>query len=462
MSRLIAELTDRLGAGAVLTGSDVASQSAGVWSAGEPVKADVYVRPGDTSEVAFVLRLCHAAGQRVIVHGGRTGLVGATHSGPGDLVLSLERLNRIEEVDTIGRTLTAGAGVTLQAAQEAAAAHGLLLPLDMGSRGSATLGGAAATNAGGNRVLRFGMTRALVLGLEGVLPDGTVISALNRMLKNNAGFDLKQLLIGTEGTLGVITRLVFRLVPRPSTCQTALVSLRDFHSMHQLLNELDRELGGTLSAFEAMWRDYMEFVAAPGMGHRPPLGTKYPYYVLIEAEGSDARNDDDRFAAALASAQARGVAADAVIAKSERERAALWAIRDDVMRLTELRPLFMFDVSVPRAVMESYVTTVRDGVAQNWPDARMFTFGHLADGNLHFAISAGRPAGQDREAVERVVYESLTGIGGSISAEHGIGLEKKGYLGLSRTGAELELMRTLKKTLDPHGILNPGRVVDVS
>ena len=331
----------------------------------------------------------------------------------------------------------------------------------MGSRGTATLGGVAATNAGGNRVLRYGMMRAMVLGVEAVLPDGTIVSSLNRMIKNNAGFDLKQLFIGTEGVLGVITRLVLRLAPRPASRQTALVALPDFASMARLLSIIDSALGGTLSAFEAMWQDFYRFMTASGTGRAAPVGKDYPYYVLLEAEGSDPRRDDERFENALASALTGGLVAEAVIAKSDRERDALWALRDDVIRFTELRPIFLFDVSAPLTAMEAYVRRVRQTITSTWPDARFVAFGHLADGNLHFAISAGRPGGEDKAEVESLVYGPLAAIGGSVSAEHGIGLEKKRYLGLCRSDAEIQLMRLLKRTLDPKGILNPGRVIDV-
>jgi FAD/FMN-containing dehydrogenase len=447
------------GDGALLTGDAIGAHAAGVWSGGRPIEAAALVRPATTRAVAAVLTLCHAERRPVVVHGGRTGLVHGIDSGPQDIVLSLERMRRIEAVDVVGRTLTAEAGVTLQAAQEAADAAGLLLPLDMGSRGSATLGGAAATNAGGNRVLRYGMTRALVLGLEGVLADGTVVTSLNRMLKNNAGFDLKQVFIGSEGTLGVITRVVLRLLPKPASRQTALVAVRDFGAMIRLLHAIDAELGGTLSAYEAMWQAFYSHLAAPGTGRTPPLPTGFPYYVLLEAEGGAAA-DDGLFERALARAQADGLIADAVVAQSERERNALWELRDDVVRFTELRPMFFFDVSAPLVAMEAYVAAVERSLQERWPDVHCFTFGHLADGNLHFAISAGAPDGSDRTEVERRVYEPLRPIGGSVSAEHGIGLEKKPWLTLSRSAEEIAMMRTLKRALDPRGILNPGKVID--
>ena len=462
MSQLADALTSALGPDAVLTGGAASERGAGLWAPGSAVEAEIYVRPRDTAGVSKVLSLCHAAGHRVIVHGGKTGLVHGTESGPRDLVLSLERMARIEDVDAVGQTLTAQAGVTLLAAQQEAESYGLLLPLDMGSRGSATLGGAAATNAGGNRVLRYGMTRALVLGIEGVLPDGTVISALNRMIKNNAGYDLKHLLIGSEGTLGVITRLVLRLVPRPAGRQTAFVALPDFRAMTRLLHWLASALGGSLSAYEAMWQDFYQFMTGAATGHSAPIGSEHPYYVLIEAEGSEPQRDAERFEDALTKAFGEGLVTEVVIAKSDRERDALWAIRDDVVRFQELRPVFMFDVSAPLTEMEAYVETVRRSVTTTCSGARVFTFGHIADGNLHFAISAGTREDEERAVVERAVYEPLAAIGGSVSAEHGIGLEKKAYLSLCRTEAEIELMRTLKRALDPKGILNPGRIFDVA
>jgi FAD/FMN-containing dehydrogenase len=460
VNTVIDRLREAAGPDAVLGGRAITEYSGGIWAESRPVSAAAVIRPKTPAQVAAVMAVCHAARQRVVVHGGLTGLVGATASTPADIVLSLARLNRIESIDTAGCTLTAEAGVTLEVAQRAADAAGLLLPLDMGSRGSATLGGAAATNAGGNRVLRYGMTRALVLGLEAVLADGTVVSSMNRMLKNTAGFDLKQTFIGTEGTLGVITRLVLRLVPRPTSRQTALVALDDFTRMSRLLNFAAAALGGTLSAFEAMWRSYYEFNTGPGTGRAPPLPPHSPYFVLIEAEGGDPAADDPRFEAVLARAQRDGLIADAVIAKSEREREALWTVRDDVIRLTGLRPMFIFDVSAPLVETERYVNEVQQAIARRWPESRFFTFGHLADGNLHFAICAGPPGGEDKAEVERLVYEPLQAIGGSVSAEHGIGLDKKPYLAFSRTAAEIELMRSLKRALDPRDILNPGRVVD--
>jgi FAD/FMN-containing dehydrogenase len=400
----------------------------------------------------------------VVVHGGLTGVVDGAWARAGDVVLSLEALAGIESVDRLAGTMRVRAGTTLQAVQDAAAEHGLMFPLDLGARGTATVGGNAATNAGGNRVIRYGMMRSLVLGLEAVLADGTVLGSLNQMLKNNAGYDLKQLFIGTEGTLGVVTRLVLRLVPLPATRDTALVAVRDFARVCRLLGRAGEALGGTLSAFEVLWPDYYAFVNA-GLdaaqpGRAQPLPVADHYYVLVEALGSDPVRDGERFEAAMAEALEDGLIVDAVIAKTHAQQESLWAIRDDVVQLLELEPSFLFDVSLPLGETEAYVESVRRRLNDAWPDHQLYVFGHLGDGNIHFGISAGDAAGSARAAVEEIVYAPLGRIGGSVSAEHGIGLEKKRYLSWCRSEAEIEIMRALKKILDPRGILNPGKVFD--
>ena len=390
--------------------------------------------------------------------GGLTGLVQGSVAGPGELGLSLERMDRIEETDTLGRTMRVEAGATLQRVQEAAAREGLQFALDLGARGSAAIGGNAATNAGGNRVIRYGMMRDMILGLEAVLADGTVIPALNRMIKNNAGYDLKQLFIGTEGTLGVVTRLVLRLRPMPLSSQTALLGCSSFVQVTGLLGRLDALLGGAMSSFEVMWRDFFTLVTSPPAKGRDPLGGEHPFYVIVEAQGGDPASDPARFEAALAVAAEEGGYADAVIASSEAQRDAIWALRDDVAQLFRLGHPFVFDVSLPVAEMEGYVAEVHAGFAARMPAQRCFTFGHLGDGNLHFVVVG--PAGPEaRAAVEEIVYRPLAARAGSISAEHGIGLEKKPWLALSRSESEIALMRRLKQALDPRGILNPGRVI---
>jgi len=435
----------------------VHARSAGIWGPPRTVAADLLVRPADTAQVAGFLSICHELGQSVVVHGGLTGVVDGAWAGACDVVLSLERLSGIESVDPLGATLTAGAGTPLATIQDVAATHGLMFPLDIGARGTATIGGNVATNAGGNRVIRYGMARSLILGLEAVLADGTVLSSMNRMIKNNAGYDLKQLFIGTEGTLGVVTRVVVRLLAQPASRETALVAIGDFDRVCRFLGYLNGACSGALSAYEVMWRDYYAFITATRSAPLPP---DFAFYALIETLGSDPIRDGEQFAAVLDEAQASGLIDDAVIAKSGREQERLWSIRDDVVRLLELEPMFLFDVSLPIGSVERYVDTIRAALAKTWPDHRMFVFGHLGDGNIHLAISAGPASGASRQAVEETVYRPLGALGGSISAEHGIGLEKKPYLSWCRSDAEIAVMKALKLTLDPKGILNRGKIFD--
>jgi FAD/FMN-containing dehydrogenase len=429
-----------------------------------PLEALGLVRPANTGEVSSILRMCHAVGQPVVVHGGLTGLVKGDRTTPRDLILSLERLQAIEEIDVIGRTVTVQAGCTLQTLRDAVQAKGLLLPLDLGARGSCTIGGNVATNAGGLNVIRYGMVRANVLGLEAVLADGTVVSSMNRMLKNNSGYDLKQLFIGTEGTLGVVTRIVLALKEQPGSVSTALVAIEQGRHLVEFLHHMDRRLGGTLTAFEAMWQGYYRTNTA-GLERDPPLSRDHPYYVIVEGQGADAEVDDARFTAAVEAALASGLIVDAVLPKSESERERLWAIREHFNPEPGLRPFFSYDVSLPLRDMLVYVDEVRRRLQQQWSTMRLLVVGHFGDGNLHFIVSPGASGVGDREALhaasDRCVYEPLQRYGGAISAEHGIGLDKKAWLPISRSAEEIELMRLLKRSLDPKGILNPGKVIDV-
>ena len=460
MSELLQALGRVVAKGGVLTGDDVSSRASGVWRS-DGIQARAIVRPRTTDEVSRILSICNCAGQSVVVHGGLTGLVEGAVSAPGDIALSLERMNDIEEVNAVERTMTVQSGVVLEAVQNAADEHGLLYPLDIGGRGSCTVGGNIATNAGGNRVIRYGMTRDMVLGVEAVLADGTVVSAMNRMIKNNAGYDVKQLFIGSEGSLGVVTRAVLRLREKPRSQETMLVAATDFDKIVELLKFMDARLGGTLSAFEVLWNNFYRLVTTPPAARKPPLPQDYPYYALVEAMGGDPRTDHERIEEAFSEAFDSGLAADAVIASNEAQRRELWAMRDDVEQLNQYQPLFIFDVSLRVSRMEAYVEEVNRRLEATFGHYVNFTFGHIGDGNIHFGTSAGDGESAHGD-VKRAVYEPLARIGGSISAEHGVGLDKKNYLQLSRNDEEIALMRTLKRTLDPKGILNPGRIFDLA
>lgn len=455
---LLKDLQSTVGEKNVLTGTDVSSRARGIWDSAS-IEALAIVRPKTTEDVSSILALCNRRGQRVVAHGGLTGLVEGAITEPTDLILSLERMNEIEDIDTVNRTMTVQAGALLQTVQTTAEENGLFYPLDLGARGSCTVGGNIATNAGGNRVIRYGMTRDMVLGTEAVLADGTVVSSMNVMIKNNAGFDLKQLFIGTEGSLGVVTRAVLRLREQPRSQETVFVAVDEFEQLPKLLKLMDAQLGGTLSAFEVMWNDFYRLVSTPPAKQDPPLSQDYPYYVLIEALGGDPNGDKERLEDALAEAYESGLVADAVVAQSEAQRQRFWAMRDDVEQIHQFQPIYIFDVSLAIPKMRAYVEKVRHGLEVRFEDFTIFTFGHMGDGNLHFAISAGEDH-SSHPAVEECVYEPLRAIGGSVSAEHGVGLEKKPYLEISRSGIELDLMRSLKKSMDPKGILNPGKVFD--
>jgi FAD/FMN-containing dehydrogenase len=457
MGDLISRLKDSVGGEHVLTGADADEKSHGWSRLGKPL---AIVRPASTQEVSGVVRICHAAGQPIVAWGGKTGLV---EGGAADdaIALSLERMNRVEDIDAGDGTVTVQAGCTLQGLCEAVEEKGLFFPLDLGARGSATIGGNVSTNAGGNRVLRYGMTRELVLGLEAVLADGTIVSSLNHLIKNNAGYDLKQLFIGTEGTLGIVTRAVLRLRPKPAAQAVALLAADSFACLPRLLRRLEKSLGGSLSAFEVMWDDFYKLVTTEPAKGTAPIAYGHPYYILVEALGGD-DSIAGRFETALADALDAGDASDAVIAKSQAECGRIWALRDDVGQVIRNGPVFTFDVSLRLSAMESYVAQVKRELSTRWPQSTCVVFGHLGDGNLHVIVGVGDRTRQSRDGVEHIVYGALRPSHGSISAEHGIGLEKRAYLSWTRNESEIALMRTLKRALDPGNILNPGKIFQVN
>ena len=441
----------------VLVGRDVADRQAGALKP-TSLGAGALVRPASTQEVSAVMALCHDTGVSVVPQGGNSGLVGGTQAGLDEVALSLERMNSIEIVDVRNRAVSVEAGAILESVHKAASTAGLFFPVDLGARGSAMVGGLIATNAGGNGVLRYGMMRQNVLGVEVVLADGSVVSDMNVMVKNNTGYDLKQFFVGSEGTLGVVTRAILKLRPAPRSRNTAFVGCPSFSAMTSLLAFAESQLGGGLSAFEAMWREFYQLIAIESQQHQRPLQGDHPFYVLLEAHGGDQQRDGDRFVEILAEAEAEGWVSDAVVAHSQAARDRLWAIRDDVPSLIRvLGGRFAYDVSLPIDEMEAYLERVFNRTQGSFSEARLVVFGHLGDGNLHVTLKVEDESESAKKTVDLIVYEELRR--GSISAEHGVGTTKLPYLHFSRSPEELALMRTVKHALDPKHILSPGRVL---
>ncbi len=460
MTALLDQIAAIVGPKGLLTGEDVAMRAAD-WMGLSKCQAKAVVRPASTQELSEVMKLCHAAGQVVVPVGGMTGLVHGTDSRPSDIQVSLERMRAITAIDPVGRTMTVEAGVPVQAVQEAAAAEGLKFAVDWGGRGSATIGGSLSTNAGGNSVVRYGMMRDNVLGVEAVLADGTIISAMNSLLKNNAGYDLKHLFVGTEGTLGIITRAVLKLQSAPLGASTAMLALDSFAAVQKFFMHMGRRLGSGLTSFEVMWASFYEPIAVASGRHNPPLPAGHPFYILTEMSGLDPERDAELFATVLGDALEEGLVLDAVIAASKAQAQQMWAIRDDIEALYHYTlPSVTFDVSLPITAMDAYVARVREEVRAAWGDeAKLVVFGHIGDGNLHLMVGP-RPFDEAaRHRTEEIVYGALVPVKGSISAEHGVGIEKRDWLHISRSPEEIALMRTLKTALDPTGILNPGKVL---
>ncbi|WP_137390613.1 FAD-binding oxidoreductase [Rhodoligotrophos defluvii] len=455
---LLARIAAIVGPTNVLSGPQLSGRAVDAWCL-EDTAAAALVRPGSTAEVSAVMELCHAAGQVVIAEGGRTNLVRGTKAGLGEILLSLERMNHIGPVDVASASIMVEAGAIVQRVQEAAQAEDLRFGVDFGARGSATIGGTLAMNAGGIQVLRYGSARAQVLGLEVVLADGTVIEHLVPYAKDNTGYDLKQLFIGSEGTLGIITRASLKLVPHPTSVSTAFLAFSAFAGIPHLLRRLSRGLAGTLSSFEVLWGSFYDLNTGEG-GMRAPVQRGLPYYVLCEAEGFDVTADQERFERLIAEAlEGPHAAVDAAIAQSGRERLDFWRIREDFEAEIRLCPVLAdFDVSLGVDAMEAFGEALAAALKREVPEHHaLHIFGHMGDGNLHIGI--GLPDARIKPKAEAVVYGLVSQMGGAISAEHGIGLTKRAWLGFSRKPEEIALMRRLKAALDPKGILNPGKVL---
>jgi len=426
------------------------------------------VRPASTEEVSAVVKLCAETGTGVVPQGGNTGMCGgATPSAAGnEIVLALGRMNRIRELDTLNNTITADAGCILANLQQAAHDADRLFPLSLGAEGSCQIGGNLATNAGGINVLRYGNTRDLALGLEVVLPDGRVWNGLKGLRKDNTGYDLKDLYIGSEGTLGVITGAVLKLYPRPRTRLTALMAVADPAAAVQLLARLRSACGERISAFEIISRACFELVLKHIPGTREPLPQVHPWHVLVEladtSEGGSLRDDFERAAARAAE---EAVIRDAVLAESTAQSQALWRLRETIPEASRDEGLlYRHDISLTVSRIPQFIDAASAALERSFSGVRIICFGHLGDGNLHFnCFVPGRhkddPAARDASDVNRVVLDLVRQFGGSFSAEHGIGQAKRGELAHYKSALELDIMRALKRSLDPRNIMNPGKLL---
>lgn len=420
----------------------------------EPITAPFVTRPTSAAELSEVVKTAVRHGMRIVTHGGLTGLAGGAFTEPDTIVVSTERMREIEKIDEIGQYAIVGAGVSVEELQNAVEIQGLFYPVDLGSKGSATIGGTISTNAGGNHVIRWGMTRQNVLGIEAVLADGTIVNAMNTLLKNNTGFDLKHHLIGSEGTLGIVTRAVMRLQTMPTTQEVAFLGVESMDKVLKLLIAA-RSLP-SLSAFEVMWQDFYTLMAQSDTGRRP-IEPNWPYYVLIESMGYDAEADRAAFERFTELVFEQGLAADGVLASSARQKQDLWHVREgSEVTFREFGSLVSFDVSVDLDYVEGFVEDAYRLLNERFTNVRGVTLGHLGDNNIHLGISIGPQTTEQTFAIEAAVFEALAPYGGAITAEHGIGRFKREFLHQYKSAGELEMMKRVKASLDPNGRLNPG------
>lgn len=454
---LIAALKDAVGSAFVKEGDAIPRRNWADMAEMTPVRPAALILPGSTGEVSAVLSLCSRAGQRIVVQGGMTGLAGGAHPQAGEFALSLERLQGVEEIDVAARTMIVRAGTPLYKVHEAASEVGLHYGVDLGARGTCTIGGNVATNAGGVQALRYGVTRRNVLGVEAVLADGTVLNGLNKLMKNNTGYDWPQLLIGSEGTLGVITRVSLSLSTALPAFQTALCAAASADDAAIVLAELDRLFPGRLVTFEGMWREYMDVTASMGT-IQEPFPERAEVTLLIEAALGADEAAQDLFADALAAMLERGLIADALIAQSLQDRQRFWSYREANYEFDRVMPRGLhFDISLPVARMDDAIDHMRAETALRAPGCIFIAYGHLADSNLHLSLFPSGTAASLHAAAE-AVYEAVERFQGSVSAEHGIGVLKRPYLSMSRKPDEIALMKSLKRMLDPSNILNEGRI----
>ncbi|MCA1359091.1 FAD-binding oxidoreductase [Bradyrhizobium sp. IC3069] len=426
-------------------------------------RSPLVLRPGSTAEVSAICKLASAHNIALVPQGGNTGLVGGQTPHNGEVVVSLRRLDKIREVDTASNTMTVEAGVVLQIAQAKASEVDRLFPLSLGAEGSCTIGGNLSTNAGGTAALAYGVAREMALGLEVVLADGRVLNSLSKLKKDNTGYNLHNLFIGAEGTLGIITAATLKLFPKPRAIETAFVGLKSPAAALRLLTIAQGEAANALTSFELLSELAVDFSVRHGIDVRDPLAEKHPWYVLMEL--SSPSEDARTLETILGRAMEEEIVDDAVIAASLAQRGAFWKLRDEMSAAQKPEGgSIKHDISVPVAAVPEFIAEADAAVVKLIPGARPVPFGHLGDGNLHYNVS--QPIGADTadflarwHDVNAVVFEIVLRMGGSISAEHGIGVLKRDELPEVKDKTAIELMRSIKTMLDPLGIMNPGKVL---
>ena len=454
---LFAEILDP---SSILSGDELKSRFYHIWKTDISLESLCLLLPKSSEEISSIVKICNENNQEIIIHGGLTNLVGSTISNKSQVVISLERMNKIIEIDEQGKTITCESGAIIENIIDAVKDKDLLLPLNFGARGSAQIGGAISTNAGGLRVFKYGMTRNLVMGIEVVLPDGTIISSLKKLMKDNSGYDLKQLFIGSEGTLGIVTKVVLRLYRLPKTRYTSLAVTNNYQSVLDLLKIMEDKISSSLTGFELLWNDTYKKMVDDKTLYNKYLPDNFKYYVFIEYMGGDFENDYNLFESVVLDSINKGVIDDAVIGKDDKEQVNIWGIREDVAVLADERNFDQqFDISIPVAIIGKVIDKISKELKDCEGVKTIYPFGHVADGNIHCII--GKDSDDDvlKSKINDIIYNNTKLVDGSISAEHGIGLDKKKYLIKSRSEDEIDLMRLIKKSIDPKNILNPGRVI---
>ena len=458
---IIDKLKEILHSDQIKTGDELSDEFHHIWKMDEGLDVLALVMPKSTIELSQIMKLCHSLNQTVVIHGGRTNLVGGTEVRSEQVVISMRKMNMILEVDSQSRTITCEAGVILEQVHNAVDQHDLMFPLNFGAKGSAQIGGIISSNAGGLRVFRYGMTRQLVLGLEAVMADGTVVSSMKKIIKDNSGYDLKQLFVGSEGTLGIITKAVLRLVEKPKSRCSVMAAFNSYENVVSFLKYMDKGLAGTMSGFELMWDNYYEMVTSKPSEVKPPLPHGFKYYVLVESLGSDQTLDSERMESLCAQAFEENILLDAVLAQSESDLDWFWRIREDVhAAVSQLDNDQHFDISLPIPFIGKTLDDILTKLHEVPEVINVVSFGHVADGNIHLVVGKSVQNQDVIAKVNDIIYGPLKALGGSVSAEHGIGLHKKAYLHLCRNDEEIQMMKLLKKSLDPKCLLNPMRIID--